>query len=117
MKKLDLQKIKSKKPVFTWGRLYWIIVVIVFVSFFLYLIPGTIKLNYLSKYGMVAKARIVELKKVGSKGIIEKKYIFRVNDKIYKGVERYGNYKIGDTILVKYLENDPSYNREVNLLE
>lgn len=107
---------KDKKQMFSWARLYWTIVFCAFISFSVYSIKGTLKAIDLAKYGKVANARVVERKKVGGKGTIKITYIFRVMDKVYDGSCTNENFKIGDSIQVKYFENDPSYNCEITNL-
>lgn len=38
------------------------------------------------------------------------KYMFKVQGKSYKGNSQHSKYKVGDSILIRYLQNDPSQN-------
>lgn len=112
MKKNNLHKVAFSR--ITIGKAFLIILI-----FYVIIVGGrkTIENYQLRANGICAKAVIIYKKNVGSRGIIDTHYEFRVNGNIYQGFSSHDDSALtGDTIIVVYLKSDPSVNRSNTLL-
>ena len=75
--------------------------------------------NYrLEKNGICVKALVYDKTPIGSKGTISIGYYFYFrNNKFYGKSYNDDKAKIGDTILIFFLESDPNINRSNSILE
>lgn len=73
--------------------------------------------NSLRERGLPIKAKIIDIYRTGRKGTINIEYEFKINN-IYRGTY-FGSIedKIGDTIIVVYLPENPSINKPKEALE
>jgi hypothetical protein len=91
----------------------------IFILFFV-LIKGLMVTNdtkgILSK-GETTKAYVFAKKKVGSKGTVTCFYRFSIGNLIYEGSDDTDTFNAGDSIIVKYLPNNPAINRSERFLK
>lgn len=102
-----------------WSRkvsIFWIFFALLVIHFLYVSIGKTIDNSELQKKGIVTNATITDVRKVGSKGIIRCSYTFEVNSFVYSGSVD-DDYKLGDTIQVLYLMENPAINRDRNFLK
>lgn len=64
------------------------------------------------------KAVIIDEKKFYGNSPVSQKfsysYLFKIGDKVYKGNSMESKFKIGDTILIRYLKSNPDVNESVD---
>lgn len=80
-------------------------------------INGTIKSNVLTEKSPEVKAVIINERNFFGNSPVSQEfsysYLFKIDDKMYKGNSMESKFNIGDTILVRYLKSNPSINEPV----
>jgi hypothetical protein len=100
------QKSSRQKYWFTWILLGGI------GAFFLYNVITKTYLNYkLAKEGESTVGRVVDVRRVGGKGIRRCSYVFHVYNGKYTGKVDDDVLELGDSLAVIYMPNNPEVNR------
>ncbi len=94
-----------------------ILIVVLFSSVIYY---GTLRMgtdNKLKSEGICINGLVNGVQHVGAKGDVATSYQFEVKGKIYEADSYYDDdLKVGDSIVIVYLESDPTINRSNNYL-
>lgn len=98
-------------------RIFWIAISGLVVYFLYVSIGKTLENNDVDKYGIETNAIVIDMQKVGSKGVIRCTYTFEVNNVLYFGSVDDDYYKKGDTIQILYLKKNPEINRDKKFIK
>jgi len=85
--------------------------------FLIHISAGTIQTAFIAKNGIVTKGKIVDIRKIGSKGNREYYYQFSYKEKTYSGKTIYLSKKIGDEVEVIFIQDNPNKNKLIERLE
>ena len=96
----------------------WLPFIAAVIWFVYYATKGTIECYQLKKRGKCTYAYVSSKKSGGGKGHIRTEYNFKYNGEYYNGYSYHDNKaKIGDFIIVVFLESNPNINRGNTLLK
>lgn len=96
------------------GILGWLVI----IGFSLYLlyhsIIATYSNNHLSKSGKTSSAVVVDVRRVGGKGVRRCTYSFEIDNIEYTGKIDDDTLDSGDNVMILYLPKDPKINRALS---
>lgn len=96
--------------------IYWIFLWGIAIYFIITSIINTINNHNLIKCGIETKAIVIDVRKVGSKGVVLCTYEFKANNMLYTGTVADDYYLEGDTIVILYSKGKPVINRDKKFL-
>ena len=111
-------KHKSEKPIYNYKNKISLIFFLVLIAWFVYTGAKKTKTNNdLYKKGEIAKAVVIDKRKVGGKGIERVSYSFSFNGQRYEGWVDDDYYEVGDTIQILFLKENPEINEGKKFLD
>lgn len=99
------------------GNAGLLVIMIFWGILFFYFAKATYRNIVLSKNGIAATAEMIDVRKVGGKGIIRCTYLFKIENMTFSGKVDDDTLEVGDNVRVLYLKEDPSVNRALSDLE
>lgn len=111
-------KHKIEKLRFNYKNKLSLVFFLVVIAWFLYTVAKKGKTNNnLYQKGEITKAIVIDKRRVGGKGIERITYSFSYNGIKYEGWVDDDYYKIGDTIQILFLKENPEINKDKRFLE
>jgi hypothetical protein len=111
-------KHSTKNESYNYKNKISLVVLLIAIAWFIYSAVNKGNINKkVYKNGEVINAFVNKTKKVGGKGIVRCNYYFFYNNVRYEGWVDNDNYKVGDTIVVKFLKENPNINRDKKFLD
>lgn len=109
---------KNQKKNYNYKNKISLVVLLIVILWFLFTVVKKTKINSnLYKNGEITNAIVTNTKKVGGKGIFRCTYFFSINGVKYEGWVDDDFYKVGDTIQIFFLKNNPKINGDKRFLE
>ena len=111
-------KHKIEKPSYNYKNKISLIVLLIVIAWFIFTVvkKGNINKQVYQK-GEMAKAIVIDKRRVGGKGIERCTYSFSFNGISYEGWVDDDYYKVGDTIQILFLKENPEINRGKKFLD
>jgi len=99
--------------------IHFIHLILIAISLFFlgYIAKGSVQSAIIAQNGTTTKGKIIDIRKVGSKGNKEYYYHFSYESKTYTGKTLYISKNIGDDVLVLFIKDNPNKNTLLERLE
>ncbi|MCE5347845.1 MAG: hypothetical protein LLG13_16380 [Bacteroidales bacterium] len=113
-----MMKHKKKNESYNYKNKISLIVLLFVITWFAYTVIKKGNINkQVYQNGEITNAIVIDKKKVGGKGKIKCTYSFLYKNVKYEGWVYNDNYKVGDTIKVKFLKDNPKVNNDYKFLQ
>ena len=111
-------KLKKKKEDYNYKNKISLVVLLIIIACFIFAVTKKSMTNKkVYKKGEITYAIVNDTRKVGGNGVRKCTYLFTYNEIKYEGWVYDDTYKIGDTIKIMFLKDNPKINDDYKFLQ